>query len=44
LIESGTSCSRAKRTPATTSATPRQRAIAAGRRSIIAFHTVRASS
>ena len=36
--------SAAKRTQACTSSTPSGRAIAAGRRSIIAFQTVRASS
>jgi hypothetical protein len=38
------SWARAKRTAATTSATPAQRAINAGRRSIEAFQTLRASS
>jgi hypothetical protein len=37
-------CSPAKRTQARTSSLPSGRAIAAGRRSIMAFHTVRASS
>ena len=40
----GRPCSRAKRTAATTSASVRTRAIAAGRRSIIPFQTRRASS
>ena len=38
------SCSRAKATEAMTSATPRQRAMSAGRRSILPFHTRRAWS
>ena len=39
LIDSGRPCSRAALTPAMTSATPRQRTMSAGRRSIIAFQT-----
>ena len=44
LIDSGSPRSRAALTPATTSVTPRQRTISAGRRSIMAFQTERASS
>ena len=44
LIDIATPCSRANVTPAMTSAVPRHRTISAGRRSIIAFQTVRASS
>ncbi len=43
-IATGSPCSRAKPTAAITSATPAQRAISAGLRSIIPFQTLRASS
>jgi hypothetical protein len=43
-IDRSTPWWRAKFTQATTSATPRQRAISAGRRSIMPFHSWRASS
>ena len=42
--ESARPCSRAKRTHAITSEAPMQRAISAGRRSIIAFQIARVSS
>ncbi len=44
LIETSTPCSRANSTAAITSSAPAQRAISAGRRSIIAFQTRRAAS
>ena len=44
FIDNATPCSRAKLTRATTSATPRQRAMSAGRRSIMAFQIERVSS
>ena len=44
LTASSRLCARANATACTTSAVPRQRAISAGRLSIIAFQIVRASS
>jgi hypothetical protein len=43
-MDTASECSRAKRTQASTSAVPMQRAITAGRRSIIAFQIARVSS